>query len=114
MNDRMLEEEYIIEDENLNNQKAMEKEIDDLRRAPVEIDWIDPEVCMPKTDEDCIFKVAVRGEHSGFHDDVFIVTSGFYCGETDHFRILDQTGYSYAVIPPNQVIGWRYIEVGTV
>ena len=113
MHDRVLEDPD-FEKENQEYWDSIGQEIDDLRKAPVEIDWIDPEVCMPKTDEDCIFKVAIRGEHSGFHDDVFIIASGFYCGETDHFRILDQTGYSYAVIPPNQVIGWRYIEVGTV
>ena len=110
MHDRMLEDPD-FEKENQEYWDSIGQEIDDLRKAPVEIDWVDPEYCLPKTDEDCIFKVQLKGEHSGFHEDVFIIASGYYCGETGHFRILDQTGYSYAVIPPNQVVGWRYIEV---
>lgn len=110
MNDRMLEDPD-FKKETQKYRDSIEQEIDDLHRAPIEIDWINPEYCLPKANEDCIFKVLLRGEHSDFNDNVFIVMSGYFCGETEQFKILNQTGYSDAIIPPNQVIGWRYIEV---
>ena len=107
-------EECDSEPEDLGYWDMVASEIDALKESPLEIDWIDPEHCLPRFDEDCVLKINMGGDDISCIDgvdDAYIIASGYLCRESGNFRLIGQAGHGCDVSPFNKVVGWRYIEV---